>query len=180
MCWKECRAESTLCFLIWGVPGCSPEPGAWLGRPCTLWVSVPTSTHSRVVPGDLNLCSLSASMCHSQKEKMGPRVAVPEATSPRAWRVSPRACAPPSPARAPTVCVLIFPMQLSKEEHSKCMGLNYLCKLLFLLTDVSYSKSSANSSLARMKSLGSGGFRAFPAQMCRLWSRQVGSGQVSL
>lgn len=60
------------------------------------------------------------------------------------------------------------------------MGLNYLCKLLFLLTDVSYSKSSANSSLARMKSLGSGGLCAFPAQMCHLWSGQVGSGQVSL
>ena len=78
-------------------------------------------------PGDLNLCSLSTSLCHPQKEEEED----PEATLPHAWRVSPRAQdtplpLPPLPSQGTggLVCLLIFHVQLSQEERSKCTWLN--------------------------------------------------------
>lgn len=165
------RERSPSCFLIWGIPGGSPEPPPW--------VSVPTMIHGRGVPGDLSLCSLPASMGHPQKEKMAPSCCR-QGYCPACLEGEPQSWAPPAPARAPTVCLLTFPMWPSQEEHWQGMWLCCVCKLLF------FPRVSPRPRALRRFSCSDeiAGFwrtlRSRSTAVSSLWSGQVSSRHVSL
>lgn len=64
MCWKQCRAENILLLSDWGHLRASPQQGARLGLG-------PSGSPRLVVLGDLDLCSLRASVRQPQREEMG-------------------------------------------------------------------------------------------------------------
>lgn len=161
VCWKQCREENILPFADrGGVSGLLP--GTAPGRVPGLWAAP-----SRVVLEDLSPCSPWASVRHPQKEKAG-------ALSPRPPSVSSWRNSPGVPARALDRLPLDFPCAALTGGDSQCVWLSSLCKLPFSLTAVSHSKSSAVRSRA-VSAVGS-----VSADVPRLWSGRLGSGQGDL